>query len=190
MKQWFTACNAPSAPRTDLTLLKQLRTYHHSVGRVAEAKLEGHLEYLSPELVLLALFNDLDSPNTKRFMIQSIQKNKEHKPRKVKASLKKGTLPTLDTLTSPVSRNLLHQLHLNNSFSEEDLELWQQSEAFCNAKTTIRNLPTVNDHAERGVALIQDFNCRHTANARTSFSIFCKLLSNTEGTLQVPQRCT
>ena len=35
---------------------------------------------------------------------------------------------------------------------------------FCIAKTTIQNLPTVNDHAEKGVALIQDFNCQHTAN--------------------------
>ena len=43
LKPWFTVCNAPSAPRTDLTLLGKLRNYHHSVGRVAAAKLEGHL---------------------------------------------------------------------------------------------------------------------------------------------------
>ena len=122
-------------------------------------------------------------------MVQAMQKNKEHKPRKVKATLKKETLPTLDTLKTPVSRNL-HQLHLIDSFLEEDSELWQQSEAFCIAKTIIQNLPTVNDHVERGVALIQDCNCRHTANTRTSFSIFCKLLSYIERTFQAPRRCT
>ena len=111
-KPWFTACNAPSAPRTDLTLLEPLRKYRHSVGRVAAAKLEGHLWYLSPELVLLALFDNLVSPNSKWSMVQAMQKKEEHKPRKVKAALKKETLQTLDTLTTPVSRNLLHQLHL------------------------------------------------------------------------------
>ena len=88
----------------------------------------------------------------------------EHQPRKVKATLKKETLPTLDTLTTFVSRNLFYQLHLDDSFLEKDSELWQQNEAFFIAKTTIQNLPRENDHAQRGVALIQDFNCPHTAN--------------------------
>ena len=93
-----------------------------------------------------------------------MQKKEEHKPRKVKATLKTETLATLDSLTIPVSRNLLHHLHLEDSFLKEHPKLWQQNEAFCIAKTTIRNLPTVNDHAKRGVAAIQFFNCRHTAN--------------------------
>ena len=112
----------------------------------------------------MALLDDLVSPNTKRAMVQVMQKKEEHKSRKVKAKLKKETLPTVDTLTTPVSRNLLHHLHLDNSFLEEDPELWQQNEAFCIAKTTIQNFPTVIDHVVRGVALIQDFNCQHTAN--------------------------
>ena len=99
LKPWFTACNTLSAPRTELTLLGQLRNYHHFVGRVAAAKLEGHAWYLSPELVLLALFDDLVSPNTKRAAVQAMQMKEKHKPRKVKATLKKETLPTLDTLT-------------------------------------------------------------------------------------------
>ena len=164
MKLGFTASNASFAPRTDLILLGLLRNHHHSVGRVAEAELEGHLWYLSPDLVSLTLFDDFGLPNTKRLMVQVMQKKEEHKPRKVKATLKKETLPTLDTLRTPASQNLLHQLHLDKSFLEEDPELWQQNEAFCIAMTTIQNFATVNDHAQRGVALIQDFNCQHTAN--------------------------
>ena len=118
LKPWLTACNAPFVPRTDLAFLGQLRKYHHSVGRVAAAKLVSHLWYLLPELGLLALFDDLVSPNTKRSTVQAMQKKEEHKPRKVKATLK----------------NLLHQLHLDNSFLEKDPELWQQSEAFLHFK--------------------------------------------------------
>ena len=92
-------------------------------------------------------------------MVQAMQKKEEHKPIEVKATLKTETLPTLDILTTPVSQNLLNQLHLAYSFLEEDPQFWQQNEAFCIAKNTIQDLPTVNDHAERGVALIQDFNC-------------------------------
>ena len=82
----------------------------------------------------MALFDVLASPNTKRSMVQAMQKKKEHKSRKVKATLKKETFPTLDTLTTPVSRNLLQQLHLDDFFVEEDPELWQLSKAFLHCK--------------------------------------------------------
>ena len=76
-------------------------------------------------------------------MVQAMQKKEEHKPRKVKATLKTETLPTPDTLMTLVSRNLLHQLHLADSFLEEDPELWQLNEAFCIANTTIQDLLTI-----------------------------------------------
>ena len=84
LKPWFTACNAPSAHRADLTLLVQLRNHHHSIGRVAASKLKGHLWYLSPELVSLALFDDLVSPSTKRAMVQAGCKRKSTSPEKSK----------------------------------------------------------------------------------------------------------
>ena len=71
---------------------------------------------------------------------------------------KSKTLPTLESLTKPLSRELLDNLQTDNSFLEEDPEAWILNEAFCIAKKTIQKLPTVNDHAEPGVALIQDYN--------------------------------
>ena len=83
MKPWFTAGDASSAPWTNLTLLAQLRGFHHTVGRIAAKKLEGHLWYLSPELVSLALCDDLVPSNTKRAMVSAMQKQDDHMPRKV-----------------------------------------------------------------------------------------------------------
>lgn len=51
---------------------------------------------------------------------------------------------------------------MDSSFLEEDPESWELSEGFCIAKKTVQNLPTVNDHAERGAALTKEFNCWHT----------------------------
>ena len=127
LKPLFTACNAPSVPRTDLTLLGQLKNYHHSVGRVAAAKLEGHLWYLSPELVSLALFDDLDSPNTKQASVQARARRKEEGKAQAQKSQSKtvernSSDPRYFTLTTPAFRNLLHQLHLDEFLEDEFLE--------------------------------------------------------------------
>lgn len=86
MKPWSTAYDATLAPRTDLTLLALLRNYHYSVGSVAAAKLDGHLWYISPELVSLTLFDDLVPSTAKQAMVQAMQEKEKEKdtPERVK----------------------------------------------------------------------------------------------------------
>ena len=51
---------------------------------------------------------------------------------------------------------------MDSSFLEEDPESWKLNEGYCITKKIVQILPTVNDHAEKGVDLIKEFNCWHT----------------------------
>ena len=73
---WFQAPYAPSAPRTDLQLLKAIHKYKEKNAAIAGAALKkilGHLWYLSKELVTLAFFDDTVSDECKRHMITALQ---------------------------------------------------------------------------------------------------------------------
>ena len=71
-------------------------------------------------------------------------------------------LPSLDTFASPKTLYLLEHLGINDSFLQEDPEYWENNESFQEGKRRIHNIPVVNDVAERGVALIKQFNSHHT----------------------------
>ena len=57
---WFSATDAVSAPRTDLTFIKQLLAYEESDLEVAKAALDKftrHLWYLNEEMIGLSIFD-------------------------------------------------------------------------------------------------------------------------------------
>ena len=78
LKSWITAPLAASAPRNDLTLLQDLHRYRQhngTISRVTCTKLEGHLWYLSEQLVALAFFDHDVPASTKRKMVTALQKD-------------------------------------------------------------------------------------------------------------------
>ena len=50
------------------------------------------------------------------------------------------------------------KLRLKDDFLDLPPDTWEEQEDFRDAAAVVRNLAVVNDHAERGVALIEDFN--------------------------------
>jgi hypothetical protein len=73
-RAWTLAQEVAAAPRHDLQLLKDLTTnmdVDRDVGKAALAKLQGHLWYLSEELVALALFDPLVTLEEKRKILTS-----------------------------------------------------------------------------------------------------------------------
>ena len=63
---------------------------------------------------------------------------------------------TLIDFVSQRSRNLFAMLPMLDGFLQEDPDVRNDRDDFKAAKAIVRSLATTNDHAERGVALIQD----------------------------------
>ena len=168
MKPWFGATDAAAAPRTDLSVLEKLRSYYNSeIGQAAAGKLENHLWYLSEQLVGLALFDPEVPSETKQAMAVAMEEDDnedeedEDVPKRI--HLKNGPAPPkLETLVSPRTRDLFRHLGVTPSFLSLSPEEWEYHPEYKKAKERVNNIPVVNDHAERGIALIQQFNGRHT----------------------------
>jgi len=54
--------------------------------------------------------------------------------------------------------NLFCLLNLSTEFLSTDPDMWEEQESYAVAKRRLATLKVVNDTAERGVALIQEYN--------------------------------
>lgn len=123
--------------------------------------------YLSEQLVGLALFDPKVPAETKQAMAVAMEEDDDEDegdkdvPKRI--HLKKGPAPPkLETLVRPRTRELFRHIGINPSFLGLSPEEWKHHPEYKKAKERVNNIPVVNDHAERGIALIQEFNGRYT----------------------------
>lgn len=64
----------------------------------------------------------------------------------------------IDDFISPQSSNFFNWFNISLDFLNLDPKLWNQNEHYKKGKELVNNLREVNDVAERGVKLIEDYN--------------------------------
>ena len=138
--------------------LLQYSSIHQVISAATSKKPSSHLWYKSQGLVGLSLFDDRVFL-TKRLMIAAMQKKGADKPpKRAEIDLKDFQIFTLDQFVTSNSMNLFHCLHLPSDFLATDPDIWASQEGYISAKRHLSTLKVVNDTAERGVALIQEYN--------------------------------
>jgi len=80
-------------------------------------------------------------------------------------------LQTLPSTVSQlkISRSFFTMSRIDDSFLEIPVCEWHLSECYTSAVNKIKNIPCVNDIAERGVALIQTFNATTKNEAQKQY---------------------
>ncbi|XP_044596697.1 uncharacterized protein LOC123273359 [Cotesia glomerata] len=144
---WFNAPFAIKSSYQDLNLIKNLyefRSVHKKMSEAATVTFSRHLWYLSEELVGLALFDDRVSLHAKRQTVTAIK--------------------TRESNASNSKKFIVKDYQLPYQFMDKDPELWAFDQDYLHCKSVFSDLKVVNDLAERGVALIQDFNNCLTRN--------------------------
>jgi hypothetical protein len=165
LKAWFTAPLAASAPNNDLNLLQTLhnfKQYDEAVSKATCKKLENHLWYLSEYLVGLAFF-DPDVPcETKRRMVSALQEQqpKHSSPgsKRIIATASESSMLGLEDFVSSNTCNLLTKLQIGCNFLSADPDTWADRDDYKNGRSIVNKLSVTNDHAERGVALVEELN--------------------------------
>ena len=61
-----------------------------------------------------------------------------------------------------MSRSFFKTTVIDDSFLDDPVKVWNESQSHKIASEFVKNLPCINDFAERGVALIQSFNATLT----------------------------
>jgi len=160
-RAWFNAPVAISAPAHDLAFLKELNAYasiNNTISKVACTKFLNHLWYLSEELVALAFFDDNVAEERKKRMVKNLERPGKS-IRIVKASLKMEEIDEteIEDFVSVRSMQLFKTLNLSTDFFSLPPSLWLSDESYISGKKKASQLRVVNDTAERGVALIQEY---------------------------------
>lgn len=116
---------------------------------------------MSQELVSLAFFNRRVSSSTKRLMVSAMQNRasrvKDHSKR-ITIALDSFKDKNLEDFVTAQSMTLIQMLELPDGFLAVDPDLWEDRDDYKQATETVESLKVVNDHAERGVALIQEYS--------------------------------
>lgn len=153
-KYWNRCTNAFDAPVNDLQLIADLQAYSAQNENISNAVLNtiwNHLWYLGEELVVLSLFSDKVSNETKnrmRVKLTSIQ----YPPRSENSLKLKDYTDgiVLHDLVSDRSRFLISKMEIDSSFLTKNAATWESNPSFRKAKKLLDSLiVVVNDLAER-----------------------------------------
>ncbi|CAD6231335.1 GSCOCG00012218001-RA-CDS [Cotesia congregata] len=171
IKAWFTSSSAILAPNNDLTLMQQLILYtkiNSTVSQAALKKMVRHLWYLSDQLAIMSLFDDSIDLTVKKKMIENLMNNKSSntKTRKYEVVSDSDELLEKDIsdFISVESLTIFKEFDLPYDFIDEDISNWSNNDSFQECKEFFGKLAVVNDVAERGVSLIEDYNKCLTKN--------------------------
>lgn len=162
---WFMAPRAIKAPQQDLSLLQSLVNFKSINALVAETalkKLKGHLWYLTEELAALALFDSSVPLRVKDKMVEAIREREgtTDNTKRIKLTQQMDqSLPEIDLshFVSKKSMQLFEITGLPHGFLEESVSTWESNEDFMKCLTVFKDLKVVNDVAERGVALAEEY---------------------------------
>jgi hypothetical protein len=162
VKAWYSCASPVAAPRCDLELLKELYLYKKVNAAIANAALKSlcaHLWYLSESLIGLAFFDPAVPVTMKTKMIASLEKAAPaDSPKRIILDQKLIPEKQLHDFVTANTKTFFTSLGISQAFLEKDPSLWESDEAFVSAKCRVSSLKVVNDPAERGIALIQQFN--------------------------------
>jgi hypothetical protein len=168
VKYWYQCQSAAQAPRNDLSLLHLLLEYpDRTIAEAATQAFGRHLWYLSEILVAFALFDDEVSIAEKRLMVAALKEKdgSEDPPKRIKLKdIHDLSSKQLHNFVTKTTGRFFTILDLCNDFLDLDPSKWINDESYKMCQDIIKTVKVVNDLAERGVALIQEFNSSITRN--------------------------
>jgi hypothetical protein len=172
VKAWYTAPLPTAVPNNDLQLLKSLLAYssvNAAISKAASRKLADHLWYLSQKLVGLALFDSSVCCEIKDKMVTAMDKvdGENDPPKRVKLNEVSSAEVENKSVADFVTKNtksVFTKLRLPQTFLQLPASQWAENRDYQAAAAIAHTVAVVNDHAERGVALIQQFSGSLTKN--------------------------
>src|SRR6218665_48803 len=156
---WFVANVAVSARANDLEFTKRLVTYEDkSISKAAGTAFSRHLWYLSEIMISLAFF-DPAHVCPRRDMVKALDVVGSENP------LKQTNLDMSDvgersiaSFVTSSSLRFFELLHLPSEILKCDPQEWDSRRDYQAAAKYVRQMKVVNDCAERGVTLMQNYH--------------------------------
>lgn len=169
IQAWITAPFSANAPKNDLIFLLKLNKYKEINKIVADGAIKkflGHLWYLSEDLVGLAFFDENISIIEKENMVLALKTKERSKNNATRACITMYQANESNLLLSNFitkrTYNFFQAFRLNMAFLESPPIQWKCDSNYIRALKVVNAIKVVNDTAERGVALISEYNDKLT----------------------------
>ncbi|XP_025270393.1 uncharacterized protein LOC112639732 [Camponotus floridanus] len=172
VRAWFSSTSATSAANHDLKFMKNLIKYRQINPLISSAtceKMTLHLWYLSDELAILSLFDDTVPLNIKKNIVEAVKTREGTDSKARRFMIDKKNLDSIlqkdiSDFVSKKSLKLFELFDLPYDFLDKNIDLWSTDESYNENKEFFEQLKVVNDVAERGVALVSEYNQCLTKN--------------------------
>lgn len=162
LKYWIESPLSTATPRNDLAMLCSL---YKEIAKAAITAFQRHLWYLSEVLVGFGFFDDGISVEEKKLMVLSLRETQGvEEPLKQIERFDKPLTKGLHDFVTTSTRQFFQLLGLSEDFLQLEPSAWHFDEAYIENQKIAQSVAVVNDLAERGVALMQEFNCSITRN--------------------------
>jgi len=167
LKYWFESPASDSAPRHDLALFCTLSEYPNTeIAKAASTAFGRHLWYLSEILVAFAFFDNAVTVEEKRLMTVALHEVEgSDEPLKRILPFSQPASKNLHDFVTKRTCDFFTILGISQDFLQLDPSEWQGQEQYQQSQLLVKSVRVVNDLAERGVALIQEFNSSLTRDA-------------------------
>ena len=116
---------------------------------------------------MLSPFDEAVSAPTKRDIVpamiptesdESDEDDDEDKDPPKRVELKSSMIPQLESFPTRMSIRFLKHLDINSDFLNADPEVWEENASFKEGLKKVKHLTVMNNVAERGAKLIEEFN--------------------------------
>lgn len=162
LKSWFTAPFSIQAPLNDLQCFERLAVFqavNSDVAKVATKALLRHTWYLSEELIAFGFFDDRIDIKTKARMVEAMRTKQglqiPLKRPQVTGSPRSLSIEDFETTNTD---RFFTILGIQSGWLEKEPCSWNEDSDYLASKQIVSGLSVVNDRAERGVALIVEYN--------------------------------
>lgn len=189
IKVWSQSAKTVQAPFNDLELIRALYEYEDTgIGQKCLKKFLTHLWYLNEEIILFSLFDErvseVEKAKTARMLLEYYARTlsddedidyDNDDDEETKETSRKPVLKMVDvgdflkkdfpsSFISESSLNFFKRFKIGTDFLHRSPAEWTQGsdDDFLAAKRIIESILVVNDTAERGVRLFEEFNTKFT----------------------------
>lgn len=160
--------------------LENYKTINKDIADKAISKILNHLYYLNEECVGFCLFDERINAETKaklvaKMSVDTSENVDEEEDIPKKLVLKKENLSNfvsrdysviLLELFSKNTKKIFQRFHIPVDFFKQDPDSWNMLEDYVIGKNIVKNLNIVNDSAERGIKLIQEYHGKITKDEK------------------------
>ena len=158
------------------------------VAAAAITAFNRHLWYLSEVLIVLAFFDEEVSTEEMKKMVEAFRQTPgSDKPLKRIPPITDPAVKSLHDFVTMSTARFFEALDLSSCFMDYDPTEWCDQEDYQRSKETVTSLKVVNDLAERGVVLVQEFNSSLTRNEEQR-QFLLQTVKNHRDMFPVPQK--